>query len=49
MSLIEFITNNLPLDYPPIIQGLALAIIWIIIYDFYHTIFNAIVSFFKKS
>lgn len=48
MTLIEFITSNLPLDYSPVIQGLALAIIWIIIYDFYHTIFNAVVSLFKK-
>lgn len=47
MTIIEFIQNNLPLD-SPIITAVALAIIFLIVYDFYHVLFSAVLSWFKK-
>lgn len=47
MTLIEFIEANLPLD-EPIICAVCLGIIFIISYDFYHMLFSAVLSWFKR-
>ncbi len=48
MTLIEFIQNNLPADLDPVIIAVALAIIFLVCYDFYHLLFSAILSWFQK-
>ncbi len=47
MTVIEFIEANLPLDNP-LICSIGLAIIFLIVYDFYHLFFSAVLSWFKK-
>lgn len=47
MTIIEFIENNLPLDNP-FISAVALAIIFLIVYDFYHILISSILTWFKK-
>lgn len=47
MTIIEFINANLPLD-EPIITAVCLGIIFILIYDFYHMLFSAVLSWFKR-
>lgn len=48
MTIIEFIQDNLPLDIHPLLSSVALAIIFLIVYDFYHILFSAILTWFKK-
>ncbi len=47
MSIIDFINANLPLD-EPIIAAVALGIIFLLCYDFYHLLFSSVLSWFKK-
>lgn len=46
-GLISFINNNLPLDNP-VITAICLGIVFMVIYDFYHLLFSAVLSWFKK-
>lgn len=48
MSLIDFIIANYPAGYGAEICAIALAIIFIVVYDFYHYLFAAVLSWFKK-
>lgn len=48
MGLIDWITANLPLDNP-FITAVSLGILWLVIYDFYHLLFNSVLSWFRKS
>lgn len=48
MSLIEFIEVHIPFSYGVEISAIALGIIWIIIYDFYHLLFSAVLTWFKS-
>lgn len=47
MSIIEFIQNNLPVE-DPVLSAIALGIIFLVSYDFYHILFSAVLSHFKK-
>lgn len=48
MSILEFLENNISLDLPPILQAVILGIIFLLVYDFYHLLFSAVISWFKK-
>lgn len=47
MTIIEFIEANLPLDNP-LITSVSLFIIFVVIYEFFHYLFSAVLSWFKK-
>lgn len=47
MNLVEFIKNNLYTD-DSLVQAICLAFLFMIVYDFYHALFTAILSWFKK-
>lgn len=47
-SLIQFIENNLTGDYGPFTQAIMLGIIFVIVRDFYSSIFGAVASWFRK-
>lgn len=49
MNLVEFIELNIPTACDPLISAVALGILWIVIHDFYHIVFSAMFSFFKKN
>lgn len=49
MGLVEWINSNLPIAENPLIVAICLGILWLVIYDFYHLLFNAVISWFKKS
>lgn len=46
-TIIEFINANLS-DIDPFTRAIALGIIFMIIYDFYHLLFASVTSWFKK-
>lgn len=48
MSLIEWINENLSFDNGPFVAAIMLAILFTIVYDFYHLLFSSVVSWFKK-
>lgn len=48
MSLLEFIEKNISADLDPLLMSVVLGIIWIIIHDFYHLLFSAVLSWFKS-
>lgn len=48
MGLIDFIQSHIPFAYGVEISAIALGIIWIIVYDFYHVLFSSILTWFKK-
>lgn len=49
MDLVNWISSNLPLDQSsPFLIAIALAIIFIVVYDFYHLLFSAVLSWFKR-
>lgn len=49
MSLVEFIQSNIQiLELSPFESAIALGIIWLVIYDFYHLLHNAVFSWFRK-
>lgn len=47
MTINEFITANLNLDNP-LLTAITLGIIWMVCHDFYHMLFSAVLSWFKK-
>lgn len=47
MSIVEFIQNNIPTD-DPAQAAISLGIIFLVCYDFYHILFSAALSHFKK-
>lgn len=48
MTIPEFISNNLPSDVEPVIIAVSLGIIFLTVYDLYHLLFSAVLSWFKK-
>lgn len=48
MSLIEWISQNLTDEYGYLVMAIMLGMLWMIVYDFYHLLFNAVISWFKK-
>lgn len=48
MTLLEFIQNNFSADLPELGQALLIALIIILIYDFYHMFYSAVFTWFKK-
>ncbi len=48
MSILEFLENNISFDLPPILQAVILGIIFLLVYDFYHLLFSAVLSWFKR-
>lgn len=48
MTIIEFITENLPLDIHPLVTSVALSIIFLVVYDFYHLLISSVLTWFKK-
>lgn len=48
MSILEFINANIDLSLPPILQAVILGIIFLLVYDFYHLLFSAVLSWFKR-
>lgn len=47
MTIVEFLQNNLPVD-DPALSAISLGIIFLVCYDFYHILFSAVLSHFKK-
>lgn len=48
MNLVEFFTSNFTLEEGPFVSAILLGIIWMIVYDFYHVLFSAVLTWFKK-
>lgn len=48
MSITEFITANISMELHPLLQVVILGIIWMVVYDFYHLLFSAVLSLFHK-
>lgn len=48
MSLIEFIQANITGEFGPFVQAIMLGIVFIIVYDFYHLLFSAVLTWFRK-
>lgn len=48
MNLIEWFTSNFSLEHGPLVAAVLLGIVWMIVYDFYHTFFSAVLTWFKK-
>ena len=48
MTLIEFIEANIPFDDNPLIVSVCLFIIFLVVYDFYHYLISAVLSWFKN-
>lgn len=48
MTLIEWFTNNFSIEHGPFVSAVLLGIIWMIVYDFYHLLFSAVLTWFKK-
>lgn len=49
MTLIEWVQANLTLEYGYLVMAIMLGILWMVVYDFYHLLFSAVLSWFKKS
>lgn len=47
-NLIDFLVNNFTVEQGSTVAAILLGIIWMIIYDFYHFLFSAVLSWFKK-
>lgn len=47
-GLINFLLNNVTLEYGSLVAAITLGIIWTVCYDFYHLLFSAVLSWFKK-
>jgi len=47
MSLSDFVTKNLYTDNP-LIQAICIGFLFVIVYDFYHLLHSAILSWFKR-
>lgn len=47
-NIISFIQSNISSELHPFVVMIALGIVWIVIYDFYHLLFSSILSWFKK-
>ena len=48
MSLVDWIISNYPAGYGVEISAIGLGILFIIVYDFYHLLFSAVLSWFKR-
>lgn len=48
MSLIDWVTSNFTFEYGSFVAAILLGIVWMISYDFYHLLFSAVLSWFKK-
>lgn len=48
MSLVEWITANLTFEHGELVAAVLLAVIFLLVYDFYHLLFSAVLSWFKK-
>lgn len=48
MSLVEFVQANITSEFGYECMAIMLGIIFIVVHDFYHAVFGAIVSWFKK-
>lgn len=48
MTLLEWIQANIAFDNEPIVVAMMIGIIFMIVYDFYHLLFSAVLSWFKK-
>lgn len=49
MSLVEWVQANITPDYGPQVMAILIGICWIIVHDFYHILFSAVLTWFKKS
>lgn len=47
-NLIEFIQNNITLEHGYLVGSIMLGVIWMVIYDLYHLLFSAVLTWFKK-
>lgn len=47
MNLHDFINNNIFTDIP-LVNAIAIGFLFTIIYDFYHTLTSAILTFFRR-
>lgn len=48
MTLIEWFATNFSTEYGPFVSAVILGIVWMIVYDFYHLLFSAVLTWFKK-
>ena len=47
-NLVDFFVNNFTMEYGGLVAAVLLGIVWMISYDFYHLLFSAVLSWFKK-
>lgn len=48
MTLIDWFLSNFTIEYGFSVAAILLGIVWMICYDFYHLLFSAVLSWFKK-
>lgn len=48
MTLLEWVQANISSDADPIITAIMIGIVFVIAHDFYHLLFSAVLSWFKK-
>lgn len=47
MSIIEFIQQNM-VENDPLLSAVSISILFLVFYDFYHALWSAILTWFKK-
>lgn len=48
VNLVDFLIENISFEYGTEIAAIMLGIIFMIVYDFYHYLISAVLSWFKK-
>ena len=48
MSLVDWIQSNLTFQHGDLVAAVLLAVMFLLLYDFYHLLFSAVLSWFKK-
>lgn len=48
MNLVEWFTANFTTEHGPLVAAVLLGIVWMIVYDFYHMLISAVLTWFKK-
>lgn len=49
MTLVEWIQGNISFEYGEVVAAVLIAICFLVCYDFYHMLFSAVLTWFKKS
>lgn len=48
MTLVEWVTNNITAEYGELVMAVLIGICFVVCHDFYHMMFSAVLTWFKK-